>query len=115
MASALLALWAIPRAPASGATLGPPCGQRDITAPNGVGFRILFANNGTVQQYLVTADADNIEAVNTARLSLEQTYGPEAIDAPPLRIIAFKPSPDGGGLMIPHTAIDSCGRTITLN
>lgn len=97
------------------AALGPLCGQKDVTAPNGVAFRILFANNGSVQRYEVTAKADDTEAVNDARLSLEQTYGPAGINAPPLRIIAFKPSPAGGGLMIPDRAIDSCGRTLVLH
>jgi hypothetical protein len=100
------------RAPAFAS--GPPCGEKTFTSPTGVGFRILFANNGTVQQYIVTSDADNIEAVNDARISLENTYGPAGWNAPPLKIISYRKS-GSGGMMIPDKAIDSCGRTITFN
>lgn len=82
-------------------------------SPAGVGFRILFANNGAVQQYVVTAKADNPEAVNDARLSLENTYGPAAINAPPLKVISFRPGENG--MMVPDKAVDSCGRTLSFN
>ncbi|MBV8153702.1 MAG: hypothetical protein JO029_16005 [Candidatus Eremiobacteraeota bacterium] len=89
---------------------GPSCGEKIIASPAGVGFRILFANNGSVQQYVVTAKADDPEAVNDARVALEQTYGPAGIDAPPLKIISFRPGDNG--MQVPDKAIDSCGRTL---
>jgi hypothetical protein len=92
---------------------GPACSEKDVTSPAGVGFHILFANNGTVQQYVVTAKADNPEAVNDARLALETTYGPAGINAPPLKILSFKPGENG--MMVPDKAIDSCGRTLSFN
>jgi len=92
---------------------GPACGEKDVTSPTGVAFHILFANNGTVQQYLVTAKADNPEAVNDARLALETTYGPAGINAPPLKILSFKPGENG--MLVPDKAIDSCGRTLSFN
>lgn len=100
--------------PATAYTPGPICGEKTITAPNGVGFRILFANNGAVQRYEVTAMADNTELVNDARIALENTYGPAGVNAPPLRIVSFKKSP-GGGMMLPDKAVDSCGRTLSFN
>jgi hypothetical protein len=112
-AVALFALVYGPAVPAAALTPGPPCGEKVITSPSGIAFRILFANNGTVQQYIVTAGADNPELVNDARIALENTYGPEGIDAPPLKIIAFKPG--GNGMQVPDKAIDSCGRTLTFN
>ena len=108
-----LVLWSSPPAPAT--TPGPPCGEKTISSPTGVGFRILFANNGAVQQYIVTAKSDNTELVNDARISLEGTYGPAGVNAPALKVISFKPSPNGGGMMVPDKAIDSCGRTLDFN
>jgi len=107
------ALWCALPAPAT--TPGPSCGEKTLTSPTGVGFHILFANNGSVQQYIVIAKADNPEAVNDARMSLEQTYGPAGVNAPALKIISYKPSENGGGMMIPDKAIDSCGRTLDFN
>jgi hypothetical protein len=92
---------------------GPSCGEKNVTSPAGVGFKILFANNGTVQQYIVTAKAENPEAVNDARLALEQTYGPAGVNSPPLKILSFKPGDNG--MQIPDKAIDSCGRTLDFN
>lgn len=100
-------------ATASAYSPGPSCGEKAFTSPTGVGFRILFANNGAVQQYVVTAKADNPEAVNDARLSLENTYGPAAINAPPLKVISFRPGENG--MMVPDRAVDSCGRTLSFN
>jgi hypothetical protein len=91
-------------------TAGPSCGEKTIVSPAGVGFRILFANNGSVQVYQVTAKADDPEAVNDARLALETTYGPAGINAPPLKIVSFRPGENG--MMVPDKAIDSCGRTL---
>jgi hypothetical protein len=94
---------------------GPVCGQKAITSPTGVGFVILFANNGAVQRYEVVAKAEDPEAVNDARLSLENTYGPAGVNAPALKIISFKPAEGGGSMMVPDKAIDSCGRTLDFN
>ena len=44
----------------------------------------------------------------TALVAAEARYGPEAINAPPVRVTSFKPGP--GGMMIPDKAVDSCGR-----
>jgi len=101
--------------PVQAITPGPACGQKDISSPSGVGFRILFANNGAVQQYIVTAKADDPEAVNDARISVENTYGPAGVNAPALKVISFKPSEGGGGMMVPDKAIDSCGRTLSFS
>jgi hypothetical protein len=98
---------------ASAYSPGPSCGEKAVTSPSGVGFRILFANNGSVQQYIVTAKSDNPEAVNDARLALESTYGPAGINAPALKIVSFKPG--ASGMMVPDKAIDSCGRTLSFN
>ena len=98
---------------ASAFTPGPSCGEKVISSPSGVGFRILFANNGSVQQYVVTAKSDNTEAVNDARISLESTYGPAGVNAPPLKILSFRPGDNG--MMVPDKAIDSCGRTLDFN
>jgi hypothetical protein len=98
---------------ASAYSPGPSCGEKAVTSPSGVGFQILFANNGAVQQYVVTAKADNPEAVNDARLALESTYGPAGINAPALKIVSFKPGENG--MMVPDKAIDSCGRTLSFN
>jgi len=111
LALSAVAGWALP-APAF--STGPPCGERAISSPTGVGFLILFANNGTVQRYKVTAKADDSEAVNDARQALESTYGPAGVNAPALKIISFKPG-EGGGMMVPDKAIDSCGRTLDFN
>ncbi|HTX58283.1 MAG TPA: hypothetical protein VMH02_01315 [Verrucomicrobiae bacterium] len=86
-----------------------------MTSPDGTSIRVLFANNGFVQQYIVLANADNPEAVNDARKSLESTYGPAQVNAPPLKIISYRPAPGGGGMMVPDKAIDSCGRTLDFN
>jgi hypothetical protein len=113
--AALAALTFVLAAPGTAAaySAGPSCGEKDYLSPTGVGFHILFANNGAVQQYVVTAKADNPEAVNDARLSLESTYGPAGINAPPLKVISFRPGENG--MMVPDKAIDSCGRTMNFN
>jgi hypothetical protein len=101
-----------PAAPA--VTTGTPCSEKVVSSPTGVAFRILFANNGSVQQYVVTALAENPEAVNDARIALENIYGPASVNAPALKIISFKQG-EAGGMMVPDKAIDSCGRTISFN
>jgi hypothetical protein len=100
-------------AASAGISLGPSCGEKSVTSPTGVGFQILFAANGAVQQYVVTAKADNPELVNDARLALEGTYGPAGVNAPALRIISFKPGENG--MQVPDKAVDSCGRTLSFN
>jgi hypothetical protein len=97
------------------AALGPSCGEKMISSPTGVSVRVLFANNGWVQRYVVLTGADNPENANETLKALEGTYGQAGINAPPLKIISFKPSDNGGGMQIPDKAIDSCGRTLSFN
>lgn len=106
-----ISTWHAPHALA--VTAGPSCGEKDVTSPTGVGFKILFANNGTVQQYIVTAKADDPEAVNDARLALQASFGPAGVNAPPLKIVSYKAGDNG--MQIPDKAIDSCGRTLDFN
>lgn len=111
-AAALSVLFWLAPAAAQTYTAGPACGQKPITSNDGVGILILFASNGSVQRYQVTAHADNPEAVNNAMQSLEGTYGPAGLSAPPLKIISYKPV-EGSAMQIPDKAIDSCGRTLS--
>lgn len=106
------ALWAA--APATAFTPGPSCGEKMVTSPSGVTFKVLFANNGSVQRYEPTNSLENPEAINDARISIEETYGPAGVNAPPLKIISFKAG-ESGGMMVPDKAIDSCGRTLSFN
>jgi len=99
---------------ASATSLGPTCGQKTFNSPNGVSILVLFANNGTVQRYEVTAGADNTELVNDARDSVEKSYGPAGLNAPPLHIISYRPA-EAGSMMLPDKAVDSCGRTLSFN
>ena len=75
----------------------------------GIAVKILFAKNGAVQRYVVVNSEENMEELNDFRISLEARYGPAGVNAPPLRIVSFKPG--GNGMQIPDKAIDSCGRT----
>lgn len=77
-------------------------------ASRGVVYRILFAKNGAVQQYLLARSSHNTELDHDVLRAAENTYGPEAVDAPPLRISGFRPA--SGGMMVPDRATDSCGR-----
>lgn len=77
-------------------------------------MQILFARNGTVQQYRPLRGGLNTEAVNDMRIELQREYGPAGVDAPPVHIISFK-SGGAGGMLIPDKATDSCGRTLTYN
>uniref|UniRef100_E6Q7C6 Uncharacterized protein n=1 Tax=mine drainage metagenome TaxID=410659 RepID=E6Q7C6_9ZZZZ len=95
------------------AAAGPSCGVRVVHLPGDVVFRILFAKNGAVQQYVLVSSDKNPELVNDRKKFIERQFGPEAVNAPPLRIVAFKAAPGGGGLLIPDKAVDSCGRTLT--
>jgi hypothetical protein len=108
-----IVFWSTPAVPAS-YTLGPSCGQKPVASPTGVGILILFANNGSVQRYQVTAHADNPEDVNNTLSSLEAIYGPAGVYAPALRIVSYKAG-DSGGMQLPNKAIDSCGRTLDFN
>lgn len=94
--------------PAAAVTAGPSCGEQVAKADSGAAIRILFAKNGTVQRYEVISTQQNTEAENDLRLQLERAYGQAGVNAPPLKIVSFKPS--SGGLMMPDKAVDSCGR-----
>lgn len=83
------------------------CGETSFTS-NGVTFKVLFAKNGTVQQYLLADSSHNQERDHDALLAAESKYGPEAVNAPPVQVISFKSG--DGGMMIPDKAMDSCGR-----
>ncbi len=104
-------LWCAPAA--SALTPGPSCGQKQISSPTGVVVLILFANNGAVQRYQIVANAEKTEAVNDTLLALQGTYGQAGVNAPPLKIVSYKPAE--GGMQIPDKAIDSCGRTLDFN
>lgn len=93
---------------ASGAASQPrSCGIATYSSA-GVVYRVLFAKNGAVQQYLLAQSSHNTEKDHDVRKAVEAKYGPEASNAPPLQILAFKPGT--GGMMVPDKAIDSCGR-----
>ncbi len=100
-------------APGAAYQRGPSCGEVIVQGNGGVKFRVLFAKNGAVQQYIVLTDRQNPELVNDARIALDRIYGPAGVDAPPLRIVSFKPG--SGGMMIPDKAVDSCGRTVVFH
>ncbi|HEY8314015.1 MAG TPA: hypothetical protein VIG51_07545 [Candidatus Baltobacteraceae bacterium] len=101
------AFLAIP-AMRSGATAAQACKDVAFRSDRGVEYRILFAKNGSVQQYLLVGSSKNMELDHDVRLQLERRYGEEAADAPPLRIISFRKG--SGTMMVPDKAIDSCGR-----
>jgi hypothetical protein len=103
--SAALLLFALNHPKA--AVASPSCGVTSFTS-NGVTFKVLFAKNGAVQQYLLAQSSQNQERNHAALLAAEDKYGPEAVDAPPVQVISFKPG--AGGMMIPDKAMDSCGR-----
>lgn len=93
--------------PAGALAAGQSCGESTFTS-NGVVIKVLFANNGAVQQYLIAVSSHNQEHDHDALLAAQAKYGPEAINAPPVRVISFKQG--DGGMMIPDKAVDSCGR-----
>ena len=95
------------------AALSDACKDVDYRDAGGVEYRILFAKNGTVQQYLLVTSSHNTELDHDVRTKLEHQYGEEAVDAPPLRIISFRKG--DGDMMVPDKAIDSCGRITHLN
>ncbi|HEY9180974.1 MAG TPA: hypothetical protein VIO32_09660 [Candidatus Baltobacteraceae bacterium] len=83
------------------------CGMASF-ASEGVVYRVLFAKNGAVQQYLLARTSHNTERDHDALKAAEDRYGPEAVNAPPLQILSFKRG--SGGMMVPDKAVDSCGR-----
>lgn len=83
------------------------CGEATFSS-NGVTYHVLFAKNGAVQQYLLARSSGNTEQDHDALKEAQNQYGPEGMNAPPLRIISFRPGP--GGMMVPDKAVDSCGR-----
>jgi hypothetical protein len=91
---------------------GPSCGEKMISSPSGISVRILFANNGWVQRYIVVSGSENPESANDTLKSLEATYGQAGVNAPPLKIVSYKPGDNSGGMLLPDKAIDSCGRTL---
>jgi hypothetical protein len=88
---------------------GPPCSALNASAQGGVLYRVLFARNGAVQRYQLIRSSHNPETDDAMLRHLVKRFGPEAIHAPPLRILSFRPGP-GGTFQIPDKAIDSCGR-----
>lgn len=87
----------------------PPRSCSMVTYSSGdVVYRVLFAKNGAVQQYLLAHSSHNMERDHDVLKAAQAQYGPEAVNAPPLRITRFKPGP--GGMMLPDLAVDSCGR-----
>jgi hypothetical protein len=105
VAAAALAFFALPHSRA--AAQPSSCGA-SIYSKGGVIYRILFARNGAVQQYILMQSAHNVEQDHDALKMLETKYGPAGINAPPLKILSFRPG--SGGMMIPDKAVDSCGR-----
>ena len=112
-AGALLALSGLLALPTRGATAtGPSCGEHLYTNDQGIQIRVLWAKNGAVQKFEIVDAKENPEEVNDMEKDLERTYGPEGSNAPPLKIVSFKPG-GSGGMMIPDKAVDSCGRTVS--
>ena len=113
LVSAVLAaaIVAVPFARPAAAAGGPSCGETTYRGPKGIVFRVLFAKNGAVQRFAIVTSSNNPELDHDVQRSLVRQYGPEAVNAPPLTIVSFKPAP-GGGMMVPDKAMDSCGRVL---
>lgn len=112
-AGAFLALFGLLALPARAVTAtGPACGEKVFTNPQGLQIRVLWAKNGAIQRFDIVDSKDNPEELNDMEKDLERSYGPEGANAPPLRIVSFKPGASGG-MMVPDKAIDSCGRTLS--
>lgn len=107
----LAAAFAFTTRPSLAVTSGPSCGEQTVKNDKGISIKVLFAKNGTVQRYLVLDSEENQEETNDFRIQLENRFGPAAVNAPPLRIVSFKPG--SGGMQIPDKAVDSCGRTLS--
>lgn len=86
-----------------------PCGEVSYNSM-GVSYRVLFAKNGSVQQYLLAKSSHNTEKDHDVLKELQARYGPEAVNAPPVQITDFRQGPSG--MMIPDKAVDSCGRVV---
>lgn len=111
-ACAMLGLVGLLAPPARAATAGPSCGDHLYKNDQGIQIRILWAKNGAVQRFEIVDAKENPEEVNDMEKDLEKVYGPEGTNAPPLRIVSFKPGTNGG-MMVPDKAVDSCGRTVS--
>ena len=83
------------------------CKEQTVST-NGVVYRVQFAKNGAVQQFLLVQSSHNPETDHDVRTKLEKQFGPEAVNAPPLQITSFRKG--SGAMMIPDKAVDSCGR-----
>lgn len=89
----------------------PANGCRELLQTlDGVSYKILFANNGKVQQYVLVTSSHRTETDHDVRTVLEQRFGQEGVDTPPLHIASFRKGE--AGMMIPDKATDSCGRTV---
>jgi hypothetical protein len=80
-------------------------------ARTGTVYRVLFAKNGAVQQY-VLLKRTTTEQDHDVLVVLQNRYGPEVVNAPALRVTGFRQG--NGGMMIPEKAVDSCGRIVSL-
>jgi hypothetical protein len=94
---------------APAAAANPSCGEVTYHGPSGVEYQVLFAKNGAVQAYHLVRSSDNPELDHDQQRLLVARYGPEGDGAPPLKILSYKPG-EGGGLLVPDKAVDSCGR-----
>lgn len=99
-----VAFVSLPRANAAGQS---PCSVTTFS-DNGVQYRILFAKNGAVQQYVLAQSSHNLERDHDTLQKLIDKYGPAAVNAPPVKIVGFRPG--SNGMLIPDKAVDSCGR-----
>lgn len=91
-----------------GAAAQPRSCGIETFSQDGVVYRVIFAKNGAVQQYLLAQGSGQTEKDHDVLKAAMQSYGPEAVNAPPLRIVSFKSGT--GGMMVPDKAVDSCGR-----
>ena len=88
-----------------------PCSVQTFIV-RGVKYQVQFARNGAVQRYVISGNTQNEESNHDALESLQNRFGPEGLNAPPVRIIAFKTG--YGGMKIPTKTIDSCDRITTM-
>ena len=88
-----------------------PCSVQTFTI-RGVKYQVQFARNGAVQRYVISGNTQNEESNHDALESLQNRFGAEGVNAPPLRIVAFKTG--YGGMKIPTKTVDSCGRVTTM-
>ncbi len=100
--------FALAHGPSAAAAQGP-CGEVAYNSM-GVSYRVLFAKNGSVQQYLLAKSSHNTEKDHDVLKELQARFGPEAVNAPPVQIASFRQGPNG--MMIPDKAVDSCGRVV---